>query len=144
MASKPLTVAILFKAGEQSRVINQAIYKRIPLKPSSLRFLHVELKGNSHMLFDAMNHPFGDPTLPEMKFIREEGKPPCVEIRGEQLEISKFTKLNLTGYELYHLDQLPDGTWRLAYSDDMLPFEHKALEGVNMSWVESEKKAKKK
>jgi hypothetical protein len=37
------------------------------------------------------------------------------------LEISKVTAVKLDGPQMIHLDQLPDGTWRLIYNPNTIP-----------------------
>ena len=45
-----------------------------------------------------------------------------IEIEGldKTLEISKATSVR-TDKEMIHLDQLPDGTWRLIYNANLIP-----------------------
>lgn len=43
-----------------------------------------------------------------------------IEGTGEELELSKVTSVR-TDKRMIHLDQLPDGTWRLIYNIDVLP-----------------------
>ena len=43
-----------------------------------------------------------------------------IEGLGITLELSKATAVK-TKQNMIHLDQLPDGTWRLIYNGDMIP-----------------------
>lgn len=50
-----------------------------------------------------------------------------IRIEGidKELEITKYTKVNMNGRnfgtEFIHFDQLPDGTWRLVHTTDVIP-----------------------
>lgn len=52
----------------------------------------------------------------------------AIEIEGtdEVLILSKATAVK-TKQNMIHLDQLPDGTWRLIYNGDMIPDFTKVL-----------------
>ena len=43
-----------------------------------------------------------------------------IEGTGQRLEISKFTTLKVAK-KMLHLDELPDGTWRLMITEDLIP-----------------------
>lgn len=43
-----------------------------------------------------------------------------IEGTGEELELSKATTVR-TDKRMIHLDELPDGTWRLIWNADMIP-----------------------
>jgi len=43
-----------------------------------------------------------------------------IEGLGVELELSKATAVK-TNKNMIHLDQLPDGTWRLIYNGNMIP-----------------------
>jgi hypothetical protein len=43
-----------------------------------------------------------------------------IEGTGEELELSKATAVRTTK-RMIHLDELPDGTWRLIYNGNMIP-----------------------
>ena len=43
-----------------------------------------------------------------------------IEGLGEVLELSKATAVR-TDKKMIHLDQLPDGTWRIIYNRDLIP-----------------------
>lgn len=60
----------------------------------------------------------------EMTVVSAKPKPKvrrALRIEGTEvlLELSKVTVVNLEG--VFHLDQLPDGTWRLTYSESLIP-----------------------
>lgn len=42
------------------------------------------------------------------------------DTEGEWLEISKATALK-TKKQMIHMDQLPDGTWRLVWTEGIIP-----------------------
>lgn len=44
--------------------------------------------------------------------------------------ISKVTSIS-SGQRMIHFDQLPDGTWRMIYNDDMFP-DLRELEGIEI------------
>lgn len=46
----------------------------------------------------------------------------AIEIEGLdiELELSKVTAVR-TSKQMIHLDQLPDGTWRLIYNSNLIP-----------------------
>jgi hypothetical protein len=43
-----------------------------------------------------------------------------IEGQGTELELSKVTLVR-TDKQMLHLDQLPDGTWRLIYNEALIP-----------------------
>ena len=43
-----------------------------------------------------------------------------IEGTGVELKLSKVTMVRLDK-EMFHLDKLPDGTWRLVYSEKTIP-----------------------
>jgi len=43
-----------------------------------------------------------------------------IEGTGEELILSKATAVK-TSKRMIHLDELPDGTWRLIYNGNMIP-----------------------
>jgi len=43
-----------------------------------------------------------------------------IEGLGVELELSKATAVR-TDKQMIHLDQLPDGTWRLIYNSNLIP-----------------------
>lgn len=49
-----------------------------------------------------------------------------IEGIGQILELSKATAVK-TSQNMIHLDQLPDGTWRLIYNGNMIPDFSKVL-----------------
>ena len=49
-----------------------------------------------------------------------------IEGTGETVELSKVTGVR-TNKNMIHLDQLPDGTWRLIYNSKMIPDFSKVL-----------------
>lgn len=49
-----------------------------------------------------------------------------IEGTGQILELSKATSVK-TSQNMIHLDQLPDGTWRLIYNGNLIPDFSKVL-----------------
>lgn len=56
----------------------------------------------------------------------------AIEIVGtdQVLELSKVTAVK-TSNNMIHLDQLPDGTWRLIYNGNMIP-DFKLIDSFKM------------
>jgi len=96
-------------------------YNRLKgLSDNALHFIHFERKGNSWLLLDGMQHHGGE-LVKEIKFDRPEVGNPGVIIHGVRREITKYTVQMVDGgKEFYHLDELPDGTWRITHSNTLM------------------------
>lgn len=116
---KPIVVRVsASSANSPTHVLRDVVYKSIALKEHALRFMHLERKGNTWVLLDALDGEFSmaDPT--SIRFDRS-GKFPVLNVDTERLEVSIFTVIHLPGEQFWHLDQMPDGKWRITLSDDM-------------------------
>jgi hypothetical protein len=119
MAKKPKMVEVGFWAKEANRTYPGVVYSKLTLPKNKLRFLHLERKGDTFFLLDTI-----DPKSFGFEFIREEGSPTYIQVGDEKLEISRHTVVSLSSKEFYHLDELPDGTWRIAYTGGFFSFDH--------------------
>ena len=56
----------------------------------------------------------------------------AIDIEGTEhvLELSKVTAVR-TSKRMIHLDELPDGTWRLIYNGEMIP-DFTVVEGLRV------------
>lgn len=131
---KQQLVDMTFHFSETYKTIPDAIYKQITLKQGGLRFFHIERKGNTWLVLDALEFVeegakrFVIPFLkdPESAVPRNMG----MTIGGSDVVLTIHTSLNLPREELYHLDELPDGTWRVTYTDTMLDHPHGDLYSI--------------
>lgn len=133
---KIVTVEFQGEVGDMERT--GVIYKTINVGPNGLRFLHLEQKGNTWLLFD-MNGVLGkNPAeVSTITWLREGDDGRSFETNGQKFQISVHTALDRDGGNpFYHLDELPDGTWRLCYSEGFIPWEHSHVDRIVISLVE--------
>lgn len=107
-----------------------ALYKQIELKPGALHFLHLERKGNTWLMLDAIEWSFEEWEIFQIDYIRDElegmvGR--SLMIAGKKVEIRAYTVIHLPGQAFYHLDELPDGSWRITHSDGLLHCDHQSI-----------------
>lgn len=116
-----------------------AIYKHIELKPAALRFLHLERKGNTWLVLDALDcfeEGWEIFTIPYHRSEVEGGTPlPQLDLVGKRVDIRAYTVLHLPGQAFYHLDELPDGTWRITHSDGLLHCNHDSIHHLTVRKV---------
>lgn len=57
----------------------------------------------------------------------------AIELKGlnKTLEISKVTQINNDGFKSIHIDELPDGTYRIIYGSSVID-EISKLESLNI------------
>lgn len=129
-------VSVDFLFSEEHKTIEDAIYKQISLKPGSLRFFHVERKGNTWLVLDACEFVPEGCTNFCIPFIKDAGSdfPNNIgfNIGDTGVKIQVYTTLNLETDELYHLDELPDGTWRVTHTNNMFDLPHNDLYNINV------------
>jgi hypothetical protein len=127
-------VSVTFNFSEGKRILEDAIYKQITLKQGSLRFFHIERKGNTWLVLDALEFVEEGCQRFCIPFIKDTGAaiPHNVGFTiGETgVKIQIYTTLNLQSDELYHLDELPDGTWRVTHTNNMFEHPHNDLYAI--------------
>ena len=103
------------------------VVKKLNLPGDKLRFVHMERKAGTLLLLDAS----GEKLLTHVIFTRGEGTLPTDFRFGlDRFKISRYTVLDLPDYEFYHLDELPDGTWRICHTSGLFAFEHSDIEDI--------------
>lgn len=129
-------VRVDFGFSDGQRTLEDAIYKQITLKQGSLRFFHIERKGNTWLVLDALEFVEEGCTHFVIPFVKDTGAtiPHNVgfTIGEEGVKIQIYTTLNLQSDELYHLDELPDGTWRVTHTNNMFEFPHNDLYAITV------------
>lgn len=136
MAMKQKIVDVEFQGevGDMERA--GVIFKTINIQPTGLRFLHLEQKGNIWLLLDmngVLDHKVDVNTL---TWLREGDDARAFEVNGRKFHISVHTAINVEDKPFYHLDELPDGTWRLCYSEGFIPWSHNHVDRMVVSIVE--------
>lgn len=129
MAKKPAQQVIVSIDGDSKHTFN-ALYKHIELKPGALQFLHLERKGNTWLLLDAMVDRPEDWKSFDLSYLRIEGSEAgrtTMQIAGKEVDILAYTVIHLPNQAFYHLDELPDGSWRITHSDGLIHCDHKSL-----------------
>lgn len=117
-------VSVQFTANETGVRRTDIIYKRLPLKDDALRFLHIERKGNTDLLFDATRFVEELPDTLTITFDRS-GEKPAFIVAGRSYTIAMYTILDTElDKPFYYLDELPDGTWRLCHTTGYIPWDH--------------------
>jgi hypothetical protein len=129
MAKKPAQQVIISIDGDSKHSFN-ALYKHIELKPGALQFLHLERKGNTWLLLDAMVDRADD----WHDFLIEYIKPTenlagrrFLRFKGKDVDVLAYTVIHLPNQAFYHLDELPDGSWRITHSDGLIHCDHNSL-----------------
>lgn len=134
--AKQQFVTVRFEGDSASTLFSKIIYKRLPLKDDALRFLHIERKGNTDLLFDATRFVEYLPDVLIIAFDRE-GDLPKFLVAGREYTISMYTVLETgVGGPLYYLDELPDGTWRLCHTEGYIPWAHEHLDTITIEKVD--------
>jgi len=120
--SKPkLSYSFSFVHEKGSIGYYNVIYNRLKgLSDSALCFVHLERKGSSLLLLDGM-HRHDEQQISVIEFDRSDDDAPAMIINGERLNITQYTSIKAGDKEMYYLDELPDGTWRVAHSDYVIP-----------------------
>jgi hypothetical protein len=125
MAKKQQQSVKVILTGDEQHTFT-AMYKPLELKPGALRFLHLERKGNTVLLLDALDcfHPdAGGYTIPYLR----DGEKTTLDMAGKIVEIMVYTVIHLPGELFYHLDELPDGSWRITHSAGLLQSPHESI-----------------
>jgi len=130
--AKQQFVSVQFTADETGVRLTDIVYKRLPLKDDALRFLHIEKKGNTNLLFDATR--FVEELPDSLSIIWDRtGELPTFTAAGRQYTISIYTVLDLElDKPFYHLDELPDGTWRLCHTTGYIPWDHEHVDTIEI------------
>ena len=133
MAKKQKTTAhIEFFTSVGGKNIEDVLVQFIDLKPGKMRFFHVEQKGNTWLMLDAVgeiDHLDDEPYT--IAWIRPPSGKKIFGVGGKHFEVSIHTVISVgDGKPFYHLDELPDGTWRLCYSEDFIPTDHELMERI--------------
>lgn len=133
--AKQQFISVSFE-GEHAQTLHSGIiYKKLPLRDDALRFLHIERKGNTNLLFDATRFVEELPDSLTITFNRE-GKLPTFAVGGREYTISVYTVLDTAaGGPLYYLDEIPDGTWRLCHTVGFLPWDHEHVDTITIEKV---------
>ena len=137
MAKKPPQQVKVSLNGECQH-IHHAIYKHITIKPDALRFLHLERKGNTWLLLDAIDWPNEEWDLLYIPFIRTDAAGMIdrkMTIVDKEVDIRAYTVIHLPDQAFYHLDELPDGSWRITHSDGLLHCDHNTIESFTVRKV---------
>lgn len=127
MAKKQQQTVKVGLIGDESHHFT-ALYKHLELKPGALRFLHLERKGNTILLLDALDcfpEDCEEYTIP----YKRDGKP-TLDMGGKNVDIIVYTVLHLPGEMFYHLDELPDGGWRITHSSGLLQCPHETIQSL--------------
>lgn len=133
---KPAIVSVIFRTETRSREYPGVIYKRLDSLPqNALRFLHFERKGNTFLLLDGMHTSEDLLVSNTMVFDRFAPKDPQLNVRGEDLDINMYNVLHVEDHLLYYLDELPDGTWRITHTPNVLPFDHDQLVQIAVAGI---------
>ncbi|MNP97541.1 hypothetical protein D3C85_101430 [compost metagenome] len=133
--AKQQFVSVQFTAGESAVQRTGITYKKLPLKDDALRFLHIERKGNTELLFDATRFVDDLPDSLTITFDRT-GDLPTFVVAGRSYTIAKYTVLNTElDKPFYYLDELPDGTWRLCHTTGYIPWDHEHVDTVVITKV---------
>jgi hypothetical protein len=118
MKKKEQKIAIKFHHRDQGShgysTYDNVVYKRLELAKSKRGFLHLERKGNTWILLDGLGRD--SDLIEQLTFVREEDKATVIVCDDARLEISTHTELHLPSHQFWHLDELPDRKWRLAYT----------------------------
>lgn len=135
MSKKHATATIEFKADGNELELGAVRSNFLELKQGQLRFIHIERKGNTWLLLDAMGIVAEMPDSYTVTWGRNRtDEKRHFTLADRQYEIAIYTVLNLgLDKPFYHLDELPDGTWRLCHTEGFLSFEHENLEKIIMS-----------
>jgi len=129
MSKKPAQQAIVSIDGDSKHTFN-VLYKHIELKPGALQFLHLERKGNTWLLLDAMVNRPEDWQDFQIEYVE-----PAEKLAGRRMlrfghhlaDVLAYTVIHLPNQAFYHLDELPDGAWRITHSDGLIHCDHKSL-----------------
>lgn len=136
MAIKQKIVNVEFQGevGDMDRT--GVVYKTINVGPNGMRFLHLEQKGNTWLLFDMNSVLDPKADVNTLTWIREGDDGRAFEVNGKRFQISVHTAINVEDKPFYHLDELPDGTWRLCYSEGFIPWSHNHIDRMVVTLVE--------
>lgn len=137
MAKKPAQTVKVSLSGDAEHCWT-ALYKNIELKPGALRFLHLERKGNTWLLLDAVDTHVEEWEIFQVGYIGDpldDKAPRKLSIGGMDVEIRAYTVIHLPGQAFYHLDELPDGSWRITHSDALLHCDHNSLHHLSVRKV---------
>jgi hypothetical protein len=135
MKQKIVTVEFQGEVGDMERA--GVVYKTINVGKNGLRFLHLEQKGNTWLLFDMNSVTDQKVDVNILTWIREGEDGRAFEVNGKRYQISVHTVLARDeGSPFYHLDELPDGTWRLCYSEGFIPWSHAHIDRMVITLVE--------
>jgi hypothetical protein len=133
--AKQQFVSVRFTCVNAEALHSGIVYKKLPLRDDALRFLHIERKGNTNLLFDATRFVDELPDTLTITFSRE-GELPAFVVNGREYTISVYTALDTElGNPLYYLDELPDGTWRLCHTAGFLPWDHEHVDTITIEKV---------
>lgn len=108
-----------------------AVYKTIELREGGLRFLHLEKKGNTWVLLDALHLPERVGEDLQIYFDRC-GHLPALIILGQRFQVTRLTTVDLPEQCFYHLDELQDGSWRITHSKSMVDFNHNWVYAIEL------------
>lgn len=111
--------------------IANGVYKSQDLGPDKRQFFHLELMGNTWLLLDMVTgrrDPSSKRIVVEFQRSLDSAMPLSMKFDGREFEISRYTTVKLRDELFYHLDELPDGTWRLTHSEAFLNYLGEGLE----------------
>lgn len=133
MAKKQKTTAhIEFFTSIGGRNIEDVVVQFITPGPGKMRFFHVEQKGNTWLLLDAtgvIEELGAEPYT--VSWERPLSGKKIFGMFGQHFEVTILTVIRLgEDKPFYHLDELPDGTWRLCYTEGFIPADHELMERI--------------
>lgn len=111
--------------------IAKAVYQSRDLGPDKRQFFHLELIGNTWLLLDMVTgqrDPASERIVVEFLRDPDSDRPRSMMFDGREFKISRYTIVKLDDQLFYHLDELPDGTWRLTHSEAFLNYLGEGLE----------------
>lgn len=134
MAIKKKNFNLTFEAPGRDVVYKNVRITNLPKDKIESRFLHVNVNRGQTIIVNGLGIDIGTDGL-DMKFNRE-GAYPILVIGELEISISKFTFLKNVLKAAYHYDELPDGTWRLAMSENVVPGEHTQITKIILKQVD--------
>ena len=113
--------------------IPTVIYKKLDFRPDSLKFLHLERKGNHWVLLDGL----GDSGLAETLLLefQRDGDGLTTQLGSNVIRIAVHTILYLPDQNFYHLDELHTGNWRISHTQSFLPTANRDINSILISKV---------
>lgn len=96
-------------------------YVKLPLKRGVPQFLHIEFKKSEWHVSNALEKKIVKSI--QITFDRKDPNKLEFSLNGLRETISISAQVTTGNSGLFHLDQLPDGTWRVTYSRNFLPLE---------------------